>query len=109
MNIIVIIPTYNEAGNAEKLVRLVEKEIESITDHQISILFVDGNSPDGTASIIRKLQHEFSNIQLVVENSKQGLGAAYITGMVYAMERLQADVVIEMDADFQHDPADLRR
>jgi len=104
MKVVVIIPTFNEAGNVEKLVRIIEKEIASIPDHQMELLFVDGKSPDGTAEIIKNLQKEFQNIHLYVESGKQGLGAAYISGMKHAMKELKADVVIEMDADFQHDP-----
>lgn len=109
MKFVVIVPTFNEAGNVEKLIRVTENEIASVVDNQIEFLFVDGNSPDGTAGIIKGLQNEYSNLHLIVEPGKQGLGAAYITGMKYAMKELKADVVIEMDADFQHDPADLKR
>jgi len=109
MKFVVIIPTYNEAGNIERLIRIVEQEFSLIPDHQMEMLFVDGNSPDGTASIIKNLQTEFPNIYLVVEPSKRGLGMAYVAGMKHAMKELNADVVIEMDADFQHDPADLKR
>lgn len=109
MKFVIIIPTYNEAGNVEKLSRLIEKEIETVSDHQVEILFVDGNSPDGTATVIKKLSSEFSNIHLLIEESKQGLGAAYIAGMGEAIKNLKADVIIEMDADFQHSPSDLKR
>ncbi|MCL5004250.1 MAG: glycosyltransferase [Patescibacteria group bacterium] len=109
MKFVVIIPTYNEADNVEKLIRTIEAETSSIAGHEISLLFVDGNSPDGTAALIRKMQPEFGNIELLVEESKRGLGAAYITGMTHAMKNMAADVVVEMDADFQHDPADLKR
>lgn len=109
MKFVVIVPTYNEAGNIEKLVRVVEKEFLLIQDHQMELLFVDDSSPDGTANIIRNLQKEFSNIYLLTQKEKKGLGTAYINGMKMAMRELGADVVIEMDADFQHDPGDLKR
>lgn len=109
MKFVVVIPTFNEAGNVEKLIRVTENEISSVGDNQIELLFVDGNSPDGTADIIKGLQKEYPNIHLIVESGKRGLGSAYIDGMKYAMKELGADVVIEMDADFQHDPADLKR
>ncbi len=104
MKFVVIVPTFNEAGNVEKLIRVTENETASLGDNQIELLFVDGNSPDGTADIIKGLQKEYPNIQLIVEPGKRGLGAAYIAGMKYAMNELKADVVIEMDADFQHPP-----
>lgn len=109
MKFVVIIPTYNEAGNIEKLIRVVEQEFSLIQGHQMEILFVDDSSPDGTPDIIRNFQKEYPNIHLLLQKEKSGLGAAYINGMKNSMKDLGADVVIEMDADFQHDPADLKR
>ena len=109
MKVVVVIPTFNEAANVERLVRVLEEEFKLLVDHQTAVLFVDDSSPDGTAEIIKKLQGEFGNIHLLLRQSKEGLGAAYIAGMKYAMEKLAAEVIVEMDADFQHDPADLKR
>lgn len=71
----------------------------------LKILVVDGNSPDGTADIVKKLSQKYTQTtHLFLETSKDGLGAAYLKGFKYAMEELKADVVFEFDADFQHPP-----
>lgn len=104
MKIVVIIPTYNERENIEKMIEVLEKEIfPKIKKHQVVILVVDDRSPDGTADVVRKKMKKYDNIELSL-GKKQGLGAAYMRGMKYAMEKMKADAVIEFDADFQHDP-----
>lgn len=108
MKFVIAVPTYNEVGNIEKLVRAVESEISSIPGHEVSILVFDGLSPDGTGAVVKKLQIEFDNLYLL-EKKKEGLGADYAFAMKYAIKEMKADVVVEMDADFQHDPADLPR
>ena len=105
---IVIIPTYNEKENIEKIVRAV---LALGTDsHQFNILVVDDGSPDGTAQIVHHLiDTEFSSRLFIIERSgKLGLGTAYIAGFRWALER-DYDYIFEMDADFSHDPADLPR
>lgn len=103
-DVVVIIPTYNEKENIEAIIRAVF----SLED-DFAILVVDDNSPDGTASIVEKLQKEFPN-RLFIENrkEKQGLGVAYIHGFKWALNA-GYDFIIEMDADFSHDPKDLPR
>lgn len=104
MNVIVILPTYNEKENIAKLIPLLQEEIfPKITSHTMSILVADDTSPDGTADEVGKLMKKWKNID-IVSGSKHGLGAAYIRGMTYAIEKMHADVVFEMDADGQHDP-----
>ncbi len=71
------------------------------------ILVVEGNSPDGTAQVVKDKASQFSFVHLLMEEKKAGLGAAYVYGFRYAMRELKADVVVEMDADFQHDPKEL--
>lgn len=71
------------------------------------ILFVDGNSPDGTGDIVRKLGEKYPFVHLLTEKEKAGLGAAYAYGFTHAMEEMGADAIVEMDADLQHDPAEL--
>jgi dolichol-phosphate mannosyltransferase len=98
---IVIIPTYNELENIEKMVRAVF----SISDYHI--LIIDDNSPDGTAGIIKKLQSEFPDRLFLIERSgKLGLGTAYIQGFQWALGN-DYQFIFEMDADFSHDPNDL--
>ena len=102
---IVIIPTYNEKENIEKIIRAVfslEKEFH--------ILIIDDGSPDGTAAIVHRLiDEEFTDRLFILERSgKLGLGTAYITGFKWALEH-SYDYIFEMDADFSHDPNDLPR
>ncbi len=104
MKIVVIIPSYKERDNLEILVEEIEKEFKKIKKHEMWILSVDANSPDGTAEFIRKKAKEYGNIELYLETKKEGLGAAYMKGMKYAMEKMKAEAVIEFDADLQHDP-----
>jgi len=106
MNITVIIPTYNEEENIKILVPLLEEKFKLFPAYSFTILFVDGNSKDQTVGAIEKLQSKFSNIKLLVEKEKSGLGGAYIKGYKYSMEILKADYVVEMDADLQHSPDD---
>lgn len=102
---IVIIPTYNEKENIEKIIRAVFS-----LEKSFDILVVDDGSPDGTAQIVRELMASgFADRLFIIERSgKQGLGTAYIAGFKWALER-HYGYVIEMDADFSHNPDDLPR
>ena len=102
---LVIIPTYNEKENIEKMVRKVFSLSEPF-----DMLIIDDGSPDGTADIIKDLQKdEFKTRLFLLERSgKQGLGTAYITGFKWALER-DYEFIFEMDADFSHNPEDLLR
>ena len=107
MNAVVIIPTYNEKGNIELLIEVLETEIfPLIKNYNMSILIADDNSPDGTAEIVKEYMKKYKNIQLS-EGRKAGLGSAYVRGMNHAIENMNADVVFEMDSDFFHDPKKL--
>ncbi|MBO4810741.1 MAG: polyprenol monophosphomannose synthase [Prevotella sp.] len=102
---IVIIPTYNEKENIEKIIRAVMG-----LEHGFHILVIDDGSPDGTAQIVKQLMAgEFAGrLHLMERSGKQGLGTAYIAGFRWALER-DYEYVFEMDADFSHDPNDLPR
>lgn len=102
---IVIIPTYNEKENIEKIIRAV-----LALEHGFNILVIEDGSPDGTAEIVRRLMiEEFEDRLFMIERSgKLGLGTAYITGFKWALEH-GYDYIFEMDADFSHDPKDLPR
>lgn len=104
---IVIIPTYNERENIGSLIEDLQIQFKQI-QHDCHILVVDDNSPDGTAEIVKEKQAIHNNIHLL-SGQKQGLGAAYIRGMQYAVYDLNADAVFEMDADFSHKPEDVPR
>lgn len=109
MKIVVVMPTYNEAENIQSMIPILLSKFKEIPAHEIHLLVVDGNSPDGTAKIAQEFARAHSNIHVLLEKEKSGLGAAYIYGFKYAIFELNADAVIEMDADFQHDPNDLTR
>jgi dolichol-phosphate mannosyltransferase len=98
---IVIIPTYNEKENIEKIIRKVFSLSKSF-----DILIIDDGSPDGTALIVKDLQKEYQSLQLVERKGKLGLGTAYIAGFKWCLER-QYNFIFEMDADFSHNPEDL--
>ena len=102
---IVIIPTYNEKENMEKIIRAVFS-----LEKCFHILVIDDGSPDGTAAIVHRLiDTEFSDRLFIIERAgKLGLGTAYITGFKWALQHDYA-YIFEMDADFSHDPADLPR
>lgn len=99
---IIIIPTYNEIENIEKMIRRV-----MVYEKPYDILIVDDNSPDGTADQVKSLQKEFKDRLHILERAgKQGLGTAYIAGFDWSLER-DYEYIFEMDADFSHDPDDL--
>ena len=101
---IVIIPTYNEKENIERMVRTVFS-----LEHPFHLLIIDDNSPDGTADIIKRLMPEYDGrLHMLQREGKLGLGTAYITGFHWAIEH-GYNYVFEMDADFSHDPKDLLR
>ena len=101
---LVVIPTYNEKENIEKITRKVFS-----LDGEFNILVVDDGSPDGTADIVKRLQAEFPDrLHLIQRSGKLGLGTAYITAFKWALEN-GYEYVFEMDADFSHNPEDLIR
>ena len=109
MKIVVILPTYNEKGNIEKMIPVLENEVfPKIKNHQMEILIADDTSPDGTGDVVRKYMQDYKNLHLL-EGKKEGLGKAYVRAMQHAMDKLEADAVIEFDSDFQHDPHDIPR
>ncbi len=102
-----ILPTYNEAENIEPLVRAVLPRLAS-TEVEHTILVVDDSSPDGTGQIAKRLADEFEQVRVLHRPHKQGLGRAYLAGFSAALAD-GAELVLEMDSDFSHDPADLPR
>ena len=98
---LVIIPTYDEADNIERIVLQILDQQEGV-----EVLVVDDGSPDGTAAIVEKLVETDSRIHLIKRPGKKGLGTAYVEGFRYACTR-GYDYVFEMDADFSHDPAEI--
>lgn len=101
---VVIIPTYNEKENIEKIIRKVLS-----LEGGYHILIIEDGSPDGTADIVKGLQAEFPDrLNMIVRSGKLGLGTAYITGFKWSVEK-GYDYIFEMDADFSHNPDDLGR
>ena len=101
---LVIIPTYNEKENIEAIIRAVFSQNKSF-----HVLIVDDNSPDGTSAIVKGLTAEFpEKLHLETRLNKNGIGTAYIHGFKWALER-NYEYMIEMDADFSHNPKDLER
>lgn len=100
-----VIPTYNEADNIEPMLsRLAELH----PDPGVAFLVVDDGSPDGTAALVRAFAADDGRVHLL-EGVRRGLGDAYVRGITHALEVLGAETVIQMDADFSHDPADADR
>ncbi len=100
---LVIIPTYNERENVRRIIDSVLKQ-----DGRIEVLIVDDGSPDGTGQIVAELQGQDPRVHLLERPRKMGLGTAYIAGFRWALER-DYSYILEMDADFSHDPAHLKQ
>jgi dolichol-phosphate mannosyltransferase len=100
-----ILPTYNEAENIEGLVRAALARLET-TGLEHTILVVDDGSPDGTGVIADRLTRELAHVRVLHRERKEGLGRAYLAGFAIALDN-GAELVLEMDADFSHDPAHL--
>ena len=101
MKTLIVTPTYNERKNIRELVSTLFE-----LNPDFHILVVDDSSPDGTAEIVEELQADCTNLHLLLRNEKTGLGAAYIAGFNYALER-DYEAVVQMDADMSHDPKDV--
>ena len=104
MKITVIVPTYNESKNIEQCISILKSVLQrtqNISDYKI--LITDAKSPDGTSDIVKKIASTDSHVDLIIENTKQGLGMAYIQAMQYAFNELKTDAVITFDADMSHD------
>ena len=99
----VIIPTYNEAANLDRIVRAATTELERAAAGQYRVLVVDDNSPDGTGAIADSLASELDTVEVLHRPGKSGLGQAYRAAFGRALDS-DAELVIEMDADFSHDP-----
>ena len=101
MQVVAVVPTYNEAENIAELVDLLRKAVPGI-----SVLVVDDESPDGTAAVARRLGDDAGDVDVLVRVGRRGLGSAYRDGFRVAIDG-GADVCVQIDADLSHDPADL--
>jgi len=103
----VILPTYNEVENVTQVIPAIFQQAAKISgSHELHVLVVDDDSPDGTHAAVKKLQRQYKNLH-VIGGMKRGLGDAYKRGITYALKHLSPDVIIQMDADGQHDPEKL--
>jgi dolichol-phosphate mannosyltransferase len=104
MKVVVVTATYNERDNIGKFITVVEEEVfPKIQNYEMYLLVADDNSPDGTGDIIRQFMQKYTNLD-INSGPKKGLGAAYMRAMSYAIEYMDADILISIDADLQHDP-----
>lgn len=101
MKTIVVIPTYDERDNVEPMAR-------SVLESDVEVLFVDDNSPDGTGDVLDALAADMPRVHVLHREKKEGLGRAYVAGFSRAIE-LGAELIIQMDCDFSHDPKDISR
>jgi dolichol-phosphate mannosyltransferase len=99
----IVLPTYNEAKNIPIIIPWIFEEAKKIETHEVHVLIVDDNSPDGTQEVVRGLMDKFPNLHLIT-GEKKGLGEAYKRGFDHAIKKLQPDLIFEMDADLQHSP-----
>lgn len=102
--VVVIVPTYNESRNIEKLLSRIDAVRPKVRGWNLQVLVVDDSSPDGTGEIVQKLKKKYSYLSLLVNKQKSGLGGAYLKGMAKAFGEMEAEAVFEMDADLSHDP-----
>jgi dolichol-phosphate mannosyltransferase len=100
-NVLIIIPTYNEKDNIQKLVRDIHQQ-----DPTVHILVVDDHSPDSTGDIIKGMTGKIPNLFLLEREGKQGLGTAYVAGFKFALQNGYR-YIFEMDADYSHDPKEI--
>ena len=97
----VVVPTYNERENIEKLI----EEVRRAAVPGLTLLFVDDTSPDGTGDLIRDIASRDPSVRLLVRSAKTGIGSAYQDGFREAVSSIAPDIIIEMDADLQHPPS----
>ncbi|HOP50553.1 MAG TPA: polyprenol monophosphomannose synthase [Ignavibacteriales bacterium] len=100
--VLIIIPTYNEIENISKMIKYIRENYPDIY-----ILVVDDNSPDGTGDYVENITKTDDKVKLIRRSGKLGLGTAYVKGFKYAIEN-KYDYIFEMDADFSHDPAEIK-
>ncbi len=103
MNVVVIIPTYNERDNIVPLLGQLADAFAGTKNHTISYLVVDDTSPDGTRDVVDAFKKTHKNVHIIV-GKKEGLGKALLRGMAHAFEKMHADIVLQIDADLSHDP-----
>lgn len=102
--VVIIIPTYNESAVIAETLAMIFQETSSLPSYDVHVLVFDSHSSDGTGSKVLKLKNIYPRLHLKTEAQKSGLGSAYLQAMRFALDEMQADVVIECDADLSHQP-----
>lgn len=103
-SVLVVVPTFNELDNITALIDRIFSVVKALPLVSVAVLVVDGNSSDGTAEAVKRIALLNQNVSLIIEEKKEGLGKAYAKGFKWGLQR-NFDFIIEMDADFSHDPA----
>ena len=106
MKLAVVIPTYNEKETIQILIEKLFSEIKPIVD-ELHVVIIDDSSPDGTANIVTDLSDKFQKISLIQRPTKLGLGAAYKDGFNHVLEKIDSDLIVQMDADHSHSPSEI--
>ena len=106
MKLAVVIPTYNEKETIQILIEKLFSEIKPIVD-ELHVVIIDDSSPDGTANIVTDLSGKFQKISLIQRPTKMGLGAAYKDGFNHVLEKIDSDLIVQMDADHSHNPSEI--
>ena len=101
-----MIPTYNEKETLPCLIEKIFDKIRPLVE-ELDVIIVDDSSPDGTADIARNLGEKFQKISVIQRPAKMGLGAAYKDGFTHVLQKLESNLVVQMDADHSHDPSEL--
>ena len=106
MKLAVVIPTYNEKETIQILIEKLFSEIKPIVD-ELHVVIIDDSSPDGTANIVTDLSDKFQKISLIQRPTRLGLGAAYKDGFNHVLEKIDSDLIVQMDADHSHNPSEI--
>ncbi|MDC0241512.1 polyprenol monophosphomannose synthase [Candidatus Nitrosopelagicus sp.] len=106
MKLAIVIPTYNEAETIPSLINELFEKIKQFVE-RLDILIIDDSSPDGTADIVRELGTKYEKITVIQRPKKMGLGAAYKEGFRHVLEKLDSELVLQMDADHSHQPSEI--
>ena len=106
MKLAIVIPTYNEAETIPSLIKELFEKIKQLVE-KLDILIIDDSSPDGTADIVRELGNKYEKITVIQRPRKMGLGAAYKEGFRHVLEKLDSELVLQMDADHSHQPNEI--
>jgi len=106
--VVIVVPTYNEKENIKELINKVLEQQEKIKDYELSVLISDSHSSDGTLEIIREISQKNRRVFLL-DVKERGIGVGLLKGYQYAVNKLGADIIVQMDADLQHDPNDIPR